>query len=47
MQSWQENTKYHMQDRDVNDASSREKLVFTEEAIFGSQVLTIQKLSLK
>lgn len=30
MQSWQENTKYHTQDRDVNDASSRRGLLVTE-----------------
>lgn len=40
MQSWQENTKYHLQDRDVNDASSRGFAghQFTEEGFFGSQL---------
>lgn len=36
-QSWQENMKYHTQDRDVKDARSSREIVVTEEAIFGSQ----------
>lgn len=31
--------KYHIQDRDVRDASSRGELMVNEEVIFGSQLL--------
>lgn len=50
MRSWQENPKYHWQDRDVNDASNRGGSCHrvTEEAFFGSQLLKgIQELLLK
>lgn len=39
MKSWQENTKYHIQDRDAKDASSGGELMVNGEVIFGSQLL--------